>query len=273
MSTHVLLGAPNLERVDKIEIEPQMVMAARVFESVIPRAFSDPRGHLQFEDARTFFSSQRTRYDLIFSEPSNPWVSGIATLFTREFYGRIDRGLNTGGLYVQWIYGYEISLPLVATIVTALGDSFEDYALYNLNERDLLFVAGKRGVGRLDPQAVLQMPDVAADLAKIGVLHAQDFDSRFLGTRSVLESLFASYRMPANSDYFPVFDLGAVRARLLREDVSALFKLGRASLPILPMLEPQRAGVQGATLTPMPLFRQSVAANAVREFMRSIDDP
>ena len=129
MSTHVLLGSSELERVDSIEIEPKMVQAARVFAARIPRAFEDPRGRIHYEDARTFFSTQRQRYDLILSEPSNHSVSGIATLFTREFYDRARRSLSDDGRFVQWIHGYEISLPLIATIVNALGESFDDYAL------------------------------------------------------------------------------------------------------------------------------------------------
>jgi len=61
---------------------------------------------------------------VIVSEPSNPWVSGVASLFTREFYRRIRPHLNPGGVLVQWFQLYEIDASLVATVMRALGESF-----------------------------------------------------------------------------------------------------------------------------------------------------
>ncbi len=84
-----------MKRLDSIEIEPLMVEAARKgFGPRISNVFEDPRSHIVYEDAKTFFASTREPYDLIVSEPSNPWVSGVASLFSDEFYGRISRYLS-----------------------------------------------------------------------------------------------------------------------------------------------------------------------------------
>ncbi len=90
LTTHVLLASQQLERLDSIEIEPLIVEAARRgFGPRIHDVFEDARSHIVYEDAKTFFAASREPYDLIVSEPSNPWVSGVATLFSDEFYGRI----------------------------------------------------------------------------------------------------------------------------------------------------------------------------------------
>ena len=95
LTTHTLLTSPLVKRLDSIEIEPLMVEAARKgFGPRIGNVFEDPRSHIVYEDAKTFFASTREPYDLIVSEPSNPWVSGVATLFSDEFYGRIARYLS-----------------------------------------------------------------------------------------------------------------------------------------------------------------------------------
>src|SRR3984957_9646971 len=87
LTTHTLLTSGLLTRLDSIEIEPFMVQAARKgFSPRIDNVFQDARSHIVYEDAKTFFASARQPYDLIVSEPSNPWVSGVATLFSDEFY-------------------------------------------------------------------------------------------------------------------------------------------------------------------------------------------
>src|SRR3546814_5665430 len=100
--------------------------------------------------ARTFFATGARRYDVIISEPSNPWVSGVASLFTREFNAIDARHLNDDGLLVQWLHTYEIDDALLATMVAALTDTFPHIQLYLANDADLIFVAGKPPIAALD---------------------------------------------------------------------------------------------------------------------------
>ena len=125
-STHTLLLNPRLERVDTIEIEPAIVEGARRFGAATHLAYDDPRSHIHIEDAKTYFARSGQRYDMIVSEPSNPWVSGIASLFSREFYAQVKRHLNDDGVFVQWLHLYEISPEMIATVVNALGAEYAD---------------------------------------------------------------------------------------------------------------------------------------------------
>ncbi len=103
LTTHVLLASPNVERVDTVEIEPAMVRGAALFRPLNERAYVDTRSRVHYEDAKTFFASRQRRYDVIVSEPSNPWVSGVAGLFSAEFYRDARKFLREGGLLVQWV--------------------------------------------------------------------------------------------------------------------------------------------------------------------------
>src|SRR3989454_8710965 len=98
LTTHTLLQSLAIERVETVEIEAAMAEASRGFMPRNSGAFADPRGAILIDDAKTFFSTRARRYDLIISEPSNPWVSGVSSLFTREFYRRIRTHLEPGGL-------------------------------------------------------------------------------------------------------------------------------------------------------------------------------
>ena len=94
LTTHTLLQSLDIQRVDTIEIEPAMAEASRGFMPRNSSAFADPRSAIHIDDAKTYFSTSNRLYDIIISEPSNPWVSGVSSLFTREFYGRA-RGRRT----------------------------------------------------------------------------------------------------------------------------------------------------------------------------------
>ena len=97
LTTHTLLSNASIEAVDTIEIEPRMAEASRMFSPINANAFADPRSNIVFDDAKTYFSTRNKRYDVIVSEPSNPWVSGVSNLFTREFYRLAKRHLNNDG--------------------------------------------------------------------------------------------------------------------------------------------------------------------------------
>jgi hypothetical protein len=203
-------------------------------------AFADPRGTVVIDDAKSYFAAGRRRYDLILSEPSNPWVSGVAGLFTREFYRRVQGHLAEGGLLVQWFQLYEIDPSLVASVMRALGEVFPHYAIFAASDHDFLIVAGREPIP-LPPQArVFEHPGVAKELWTTHVLSAGDLDARYVGNRATLEPLFASYGMPANSDFAPILDLHAARHRFMEKSAVSLVDLLNAEVPVLEMLEPGR---------------------------------
>jgi len=150
LTTHTLLTSALVKRLDSIEIEPLMVAAARQgFGPRIRNVFEDPRSHIVYEDAKTFFASTREPYDLIVSEPSNPWVSGVATLFSDEFYSRITHHLAADGYFVQWMQIYETNLGVVASVIKALAPHFGAYAIYNTDDLDILIIATRAAALRL----------------------------------------------------------------------------------------------------------------------------
>ena len=241
LTTHTLLQSLALERVDTVEIEAAMVEASRGF---LPRnrgAYADPRGTVVIDDAKTFFAARKRRYDVIVSEPSNPWVSGVSGLFTREFYRRVREHLTEGGVLLQWFQLYEIDASLVASVMAALGAEFPHYAVYAASDHDLLIVASQAALHGADPR-VFEEPGLTKELWTVHVLTAGDLDARYLGSRETLEPLFASYGMPANSDYAPVLDLNAARYRFIERSAGGVVELLNTGVPVLELLERGRAG-------------------------------
>lgn len=244
LTTHTMLGAPTLDRVDTIEIEPAMAEASRSFAARNAAAFADPRSRIVFDDAKTYFSTHNERYDIIVSEPSNPWVSGVSSLFTTEFYRHVRRYLNPGGVMVQWFQLYEIDVSLVASVLRALAENFPDYAIYAATDSDLLIVAGDAATLARPLHDVFQMPGVAAELRKVHVQRIGDLDVRRVGGRASLHPLFLSYGVPANSDYFPYLDLNAAKHRFLQSGAGEITRIGSGGVPLVAMLESRKHAVR-----------------------------
>jgi spermidine synthase len=264
LTTHTLLAAPWLETVDTIEIEPVMVEAARRFGPRVEATFIDPRSHIYIEDAKTYFSTQNKKYDIIVSEPSNPWVSGTASLFSEEFYRLITRHLNKDGILVQWLQLYEIDLKLVASVFKSLSLHFSDYAVYGSTNSDILIVAKHNGKITRPDIRVFQNLGLKGALERIGVRGISDIELRNIGGKDVLDPLFASFSIPRNSDYFPILDLNAAKSRFLGAHALDLVGLGHVGVPAGEMLGTTVDKFRATDVTASPLFyRAQTARNAV----------
>jgi spermidine synthase len=249
LTTHTLLTSGLVKRLDSIEIEPLMVEAARKgFGSRIGNVFEDPRSHIVYDDAKTFFASTRAPYDLIVSEPSNPWVSGVATLFSDEFYGRITHYLAPDGYFVQWMQVYETNIDMVASVMKALAAHFGAYALYNTDDSDVLIVA-TRGARLSDPDdRLLQSPQLREELARVGVQSIADIQLRKIGDNRSIGPLLQTMPVPPNSDFFPFVDLNAPRLRYMRKNASELPALTLLPMPFVELLD--GAAPRGPTAEP-----------------------
>jgi spermidine synthase len=133
-----------IERADVVEISPEVVEASRYFDEENHKALADPRTHLIVGDGRSHLLLSRRQYDVIISEPSNPWIAGVAALFTREFFeGARDR-LAPGGIICQWAHTYTISERDLRSIVATFRSVFPHGTAWRVNDADVLLVASGR---------------------------------------------------------------------------------------------------------------------------------
>jgi predicted membrane-bound spermidine synthase len=238
LTSATLLLSDRVKSLESIEIEPFMVEAAKQgYHQRIHRVFDDPRSRIVFEDAKTFFAMAREPYDVIVSEPSNPWVSGVATLFSDEFYGRIVTYLKPDGLLVQWLQIYETDMSIVASILEAMSRHFGAYAVYNTDDSNIMIVATRGQVLPPLTDAAFDSPALRAELARVGIDSLDDIRKRRIGDRRTLGPLVASYGSPGNSDYFPFVDLNAPRLRFMSRSAIELPSLLIAPVPVVELLD------------------------------------
>jgi spermidine synthase len=261
LTTQVLLSNPRLQRVDTVEIEESVVAAARNFLPRVDLVFTDPRSRIYLDDAKTFFSVHQKKYDMIISEPSNPWVSGVSGLFSGEFYRLINRHLTDNGVFVQWVQLYEIDVDLVISILKAVAENFSDLVVYTGHDNDMLIVAKKQGaLPALDPW-VFGVPRLSEALARVHIRGVQDIEIRKIGDKRFLRNFLAASGIRANSDYHPVVDQNAARTRFLQAYADDFCGLSHDWLPAYELLTGTAPPWNTTQVTLSPFVAESEAVN------------
>lgn len=136
-----LADVPGIERVDVVEIERLVLRMAEDSAPVNRGAMKNPRLHVSIGDAREVLLVARDTYDIVFSQPSNPYRAGVASLFTQEFYEAVNRRLAAGGVFVQWVQAYEIDGKTLRTIYATMASVFPEIQTWQAGPGDLVLVA------------------------------------------------------------------------------------------------------------------------------------
>ena len=160
-----------LDEVTVLEISREVVEASKYFAVENHNALDNPRTRLIVGDGRTHLMLGRQQFDVIVSEPSNPWMAGIASLFTREFFeGARDRQ-TPGGVLCQWAHTYDISRDDLRSIVATFLSVFPNGTLWLVGDADVLLLGSTEPLdARIGGMAeAMTRPGVAADLATVGV--------------------------------------------------------------------------------------------------------
>ena len=235
VTSHVMLASPHIKVLDTVEIEPEMVRGAKWLEPVNRRVFKDPRSRIVEDDAKVHFSLQQAKYDLIVSQPSNPWVSGVANLFTTEFYRQILRYLKPNGVFAQWVQGYELSDELLMSVLAGIDQHFNSYWIYQVGGRNWLIVAAVESSDALElDQAALQWPELEETLKLLEMQDVDQFASLRAANRQLLHPSLKE--ISPHSDDDPILDLGGEKARFMRKSANCLYAIRATALPILPLI-------------------------------------
>lgn len=134
------VGTFPVKKIDVLEIEPAMAEAAAFFPDLNGKILEDPRVRLIPTDGRNYIMATPHLYDLIISEPSNPWIAGVAGLFTKEFYAVAKQKLKPNGILAQWIHNYSMSPNDFRMVLRTFGESFPHVTVWNLQESDFLLI-------------------------------------------------------------------------------------------------------------------------------------
>ncbi len=192
-ATGVTVGAmlqSPVQSVTCVELEPGTVAGSQFFNHVNNRPLDDPRATLIIDDARTFLRVTPNRYDMIVSEPSHPWVPGVANLFTQEFFELGRARLSDDGIWVQWVQIYQLSTESLRSVLATYQKVFPHVLVFRVggfsNGKDLLLVGSNRPLN-LDRLAErLRDPRMTAELARVDLKSEADIRGWYLCDESRL---------------------------------------------------------------------------------------
>ena len=182
------VGTHPAKRITVVELEPAVVEASRHFSHANYQVLKDPRLRVMTYDARNYLLVTPEKFDVIISEPSNPWMAGVSNLFTREFFALGSQRLTPAGVFCQWLQLYKISPENLRSILQTFHGIFPHLLVFQSSEYDLLILGSFEplpiALGKL--QARLSQPRVREDLKRIGVESVQGILAHFVfGTREI----------------------------------------------------------------------------------------
>ncbi|MBN1818523.1 MAG: fused MFS/spermidine synthase [Sedimentisphaerales bacterium] len=190
-------GRHPLERMDCVEIAPGMVAASRYFDDYNYRILDDPRVDLIIGDGRNHLALTDRKYDVIISEPSNPFIAGVADLFTREYFRLCRDRLTDRGVAAAWMQAYLIDKASFSSIVRTFQSVFPEMTLWKTAKGDCIMV-GSKGPLKVDYhklQTRIRQKDVADDLARIGIRNMEDFLAHLVMGKSAVEKFAAGAKI------------------------------------------------------------------------------
>ena len=170
-------GRYPLEKIDCVEISPAMVEACRYFDDYNYKVLDDPRVNVIVADGRNHLLLTDQTYDVIISQPSNPYMAGVADLFTREYFELGRKHLNDGGIMCTWMQAYKMDLDTFRSIIKTFKSVFPEMSLWRSGKTDCLLI------GTTAPQTMsyellkqrLASGAIADDLRRIGIHDAPEF--------------------------------------------------------------------------------------------------
>ena len=160
-----------LSRLDCVEILPEVVEASSCFEAVNHQPLKDNRFHLFVEDALTYLNLTRESYDIIVSEPSNPWIAGIGNLYSTDFFEQCRLRLSHSGLMVQWFHLYEMDDEAFRLVLRTFQSIFPYVTLWQPLSADVIMVGSQEPIHPSFEamEASMHLPGVKDELDRIQI--------------------------------------------------------------------------------------------------------
>jgi spermidine synthase len=181
-----LLSHPDLERLDVVDLSPEVLALSPVFAATRTRSaprvsdpLRDPRTHVFVDDGRHHLLVRPLTYDIITSEPPPPNHAGVVNLYSREYYQIAKQRLRPGGVLTQWLPVFQLSAHDNLAIIAAFSAELPYSALFYGYEQQWILVGSSKPL-RIDLahwQARAALPPVAANLLELGTSESELYGS------------------------------------------------------------------------------------------------
>jgi len=182
--------------IDAVELEPKVIEASRFFKHMNLKPESDNRVHLNYNDGRNFLLATDKKYDMIVSEPSNPWQSGVCNLFTKEFFGICKNRLKADGVLSVWMQTAEVPPDSLCGVIAALNSEFEYTVAFTPKQGNLVLLASAKPLvfdfAKMQ-EAIDSNPVRKKELHRVGIDAPSDVLGRLTVSSQGLRNLMANF--------------------------------------------------------------------------------
>ena len=229
LASGITLGAAGqhpAETLDCAEIAPGMIRAARLFDPYNHQILDDPRVTIFIADGRNHLALSNRPYDVIVSEPSNPWLAGVADLFTVEFFQICRKRLDEGGIACVWLESYAIDEPSFRTVLATFHQVFPDMMIWSSRASDFLLV-GCKGNLAVDYRRLVERladPKIAGDLRRIQVRTVVDLLGNIVADAAGVAAYSAG--APIHTDDNALLEFSSPRSLFARPEKSLATEIG-----------------------------------------------
>jgi spermidine synthase len=209
-----LAAVPSMQRVDVVELESSIVKVAQQCGPVNHHALENPKLHLTVGDGREILLTSKRKYDLVVSEPSNPYRAGVAGLFTREFYHSIATRLNPAGIFLQWMQTYDVDDRTIQIFYRTLGAVFPNVESWQTEGGDLLVAASLEPIKYDAPMLRHRLAAEPFKSAMHGAWRAdglEEFLGHYVANTRVASSMQNLQPWPLNTDDQTVIEFAFAR--------------------------------------------------------------
>jgi len=239
LGTGMTLGAtsvhPGVEELILVEIEPEVIGAARTFASYNNHVLDNPKLKIVFNDGRNFLTTTRGRYDVITADPIHPWTQGSGYLYTAEYFKIASAHLLPGGIMCQWLPLYELSLDNLKSVVKTFSDSFK-YTMAWLTQYDAELIGSNAPILIDEAQLDRRLSDsaVSGDLKPVMMATATDFLSYFIMGTAGLTAFSRGGILNTDDNLYLEFSTPvSVGKDVMQANVNALARYRESLLPYL----------------------------------------
>ncbi len=205
-----------------VELEPRVIDADRFFNHVNHAPLNDARLKLIVDDARSYLRVNPQRYDIIVSEPSHPWVPGVANLFTREFFELGRTRLSEEGVFSQWLQTYQLSTESLRTVLATFRSVFPHVLVFRVGGlargKDLILIGSNVALDMNSLSERMSDTLVRAELARVGLDERSAVEAWYVCDESVLDEAVAG--APINTDDNMLVETRAPREAFLPSIIS-----------------------------------------------------
>lgn len=234
-----MLQSP-IKQLECVELEPAVIRAGDFFNHVNNRPREDSRLKLIVDDARAYLRVNPTEYNMIVSEPSHPWVPGVANLFTREFFELGRSRLTEDGIFVQWLQIYQLSNDGLRSVLATYKSVFPHVLVFRVGGatkgKDLLLIGSRTPLTLERMTERFKDEKIKAELARINIMGRGDVESWYVCDQTQLapategatintdDNMHIENRTPREA-FLPLMEVNA-------KWIEQLATEGRAALPL-----------------------------------------